>query len=154
MIGEERIDPGDVGFDERARLRVEPGPGLARRARQADGAQEPIGYQPGLADDLGEAAIGDAPLELHLPEAFLCVHVAESEERIRFGGRPDVRHLIDVTHNLDAAAQAVDPDRAGRVGQRCPKAPEEQGNGHRDDRDEAKDDAPQPPARRPGRRSD
>src|SRR5439155_16276433 len=85
--GEKRVDARHV------RVHLLPGPlGCVlprgpRRAPEADGPEEAVLRQSSGAEDLAQAAIADAALKLHLPQAILRVRVRESEVGFRLGRR-------------------------------------------------------------------
>ena len=53
-------------------------------AVEADDAAEAIDVEGGCAEEFGEAAVGDAAVELHLPEAVLCVGEALGAVEVGF----------------------------------------------------------------------
>lgn len=73
---------------------------------QAQGAQEAIGLQGALAQDLGQAAGRHAALELQLPEPVLGMCVAQGEAGVGIGGGVDVGHAVRVADELDRRCQA------------------------------------------------
>ena len=48
--------------------------------------------------------MADAALEFHLPQAVLCVHVAEAEQRVHLARGEDVGNGVCVANDLDRPA--------------------------------------------------
>ena len=103
MRGDERVHAGDVGVDL-APLRIGRGlPRRLRRAAEADRAQKAILRDCRAAEDFGEATVADAALEFHLPQAVLCVHVAEAEQRVHLARGEDVGNGVCVANDLESS---------------------------------------------------
>jgi len=79
---------------------------------QADGAQETIGLERLLTQDLGKAAGRDSPAELYLPQTVLSMHIALGKEHVVFVLGKDVRRAPRVTVDLYAILQPRDMQRA------------------------------------------
>ena len=108
----ERVDAGDIRVDLSPGAVRQCGPCRPGGATEADRAKEAILRHRHAAEDLGQPAMTDAPLEFHLPQPVLGVHVAEAVERVGFRGREDVRDGVGVAHDLDRRRQTGDGQRA------------------------------------------
>ena len=97
----------DVGVDALAVVVQGGGRGCRRGvefglggAVEADDAAEAIDVEGGGAEEFGEAAVGDAAVELHLPEAVLCVGEALGAVEVGFVLGVDVGDAMLVAENL------------------------------------------------------
>ena len=91
---EERVDAVDIGLQARLRdrrKRREAGFGEPIEPERADEAIDPDQVRPG---DLGDPALADAPLDLHLIEALARVEPAERAHRVVHRRGEDVRHAV------------------------------------------------------------
>jgi uncharacterized protein (TIGR02757 family) len=111
VIGEERVDTGDVRFDLAFGGTGKPVPCGASRSTEPDRPQESILRQRGRAENLGQPSESDSALELHLPEAILGMHIAETEKRIELCRSEHVRNRIDVPNDFDRRRRSEHFDR-------------------------------------------
>ena len=74
-------------------------------AVEADDAAEAVDVEGGGAEEFGEAAVGDAAVELHLPEAVLCVGEALGAVKVGFVLGVDVGDAMLVAENLHFCVQ-------------------------------------------------
>ena len=72
---------------------------------EADDAAEAVNVEGGGAEEFGEAAVGDAAVELHLPEAVLCVGEALGAVKVGFVLGVDVGDAMLVAENLHFCVQ-------------------------------------------------
>jgi len=79
---------------------------------QADRAEETVGHERRLAQNLRETPVAEPALELHLQESILRVDVAETEVCVPFAPRADVRHAIAVAPDFDPTMCSGDMNRA------------------------------------------
>ena len=113
----EGVDAARVGLERRA---CASGGSAAKRALgvavEVERAQEHVGGEGALAEDLRQAALAGAALQLHLPQPVLRVHEAERDVEVVDGLGEDVRHALAVAHHLDGLRQA----RRWRASPRAP----------------------------------
>ena len=87
-----------------------------------EGAQELVGGQAGLADQLGKPGLADPPLHLKLPEPILRVDVAHGEGAVPGRLGVDVGDGMGVADDLHRRVEARDRLAAVVGGQREPGA--------------------------------
>src|SRR5262245_16006564 len=117
MGADERVHAGTVRIDLFARVLRQTIPSRTRRAAESDGAQKSILRNCGLSKYLREPPVADAPLEFHLPEAVLSMHVAKTKKRIRFARCKDVRDRVGIAHDVDRSGKAADSQVAAHLWQ-------------------------------------
>ncbi len=128
-LGRQRPAPGSQISVDARRIGLEPGARRRRQMRQArvrppiepERAHEAIGRQRCRADDLGQPAGADPPLELHLPEPVLGMDEAEREHRIQEAPRLDVRDRPPIAHHRDRRRHPRNPDLPFHLRQRAPQ---------------------------------
>ena len=100
-------------------------------------AQVLVGVQARLPNKLCEAPRCDVPVEVHLPEPVLGVHVALREEQVLGGVGVDVGDAVGVAHHGDGRGQPRDVDGPGGLRVRAAHHPgEPSGEGHAHHQDE------------------
>jgi len=104
----ERVDAGDVRVDLLSGLLRQRGICCLGGAPEADRAKKAILRQRRGTEDLGQTAVTNASLELHLPQPILRVRVAQTVERVEFRRGENVRNGIGVPHDLNRRQQADD----------------------------------------------
>src|SRR5205807_7939940 len=115
------VHAGDVGVYVAFRALRQPIPGGARRAAEPYCAKKTILWDSRRAEDLGQAAVADAALKLHLPETILRVDVAEAEERVTFLAGEDVRNRVAIADDRYRGGDSRHRCVAGHHRQRAPK---------------------------------
>ena len=85
---------------------------MLRGTVQTEPAMEAVNVERVLAEDLGQAAGGEAARQLHLPQAVLRVAEPLAEEGVERLASADVRNAPAIAHDLDRGAQALEPDLA------------------------------------------
>ena len=118
MIGEVGVHAVGVGVVVRAGGLVERLDLLLGDRPPAERAQEPVRFERGLAEDLGEAPGRRAPVHLHLPQAVLRVQEAERVDRVLEARGADVRNAVGVAHDLHGLLQAGEANFAHFPGER------------------------------------
>ena len=109
---QEGIDAARIGLERGSGVagqRPERALGMAVKVKRA---QENVRAQGALAEDLREAALAGAALQLHLPEPVLRVHEAQRHVEVVGGLGEDMRHALAVAHHLHRHRQAGDGQRA------------------------------------------
>ena len=105
VIRQVGVDPVCIGLQHCLEIRIRRGCLLLRRAGKAHGAQKGIGLQLALAEHLREPPGADMPREIHLPEAFLSVHIALGEEKIMRRLGVNMRHAVDIAIHIHRCIQ-------------------------------------------------
>src|ERR1051326_412599 len=88
-----------------------------------------VDIQRRLAEDFGQAASGQSPRQLHLPEPVLRMAEALAEEHVERLVGADVRDAPAIAHDLDDAADAPESNLAIQRGQRSPQQVPERASG-------------------------
>jgi hypothetical protein len=115
---EERIDAGRVRVEHLSRFVVEAFVIDLRGFRDPHPSHEGIeGDRPG-AEELGEPARRAPAVELHLPEAILCVDETLAEECVVSGPRSHMRDPQPVAQDLDRCVEIRHADRSVELGER------------------------------------
>ncbi len=133
---DEGVDAGDVGVDLLLRPVGRRGPRVLRRASESDRAEKAVLRERGCAENLREAPVADAPLQLHLPEPVLRVHVAEAEERVQLVRGVDVRNRVGVADDVDRRREPQDGQRAVDLRQRSAQIMVTAGDAERGEQDD------------------
>ncbi len=138
VLGQKRIDARGVRIEDSPRLGGELRLGELRGAPKSDRAKKPVGGHQAFPEELGEAARADPALEFHLPEPVARVDVAQPEDRVGNGARPDRRHAAGV--RLDPHRSGVAARVHGPPGLR-ERAPDEGGRRHEGDENEGRENS-------------
>ena len=81
-------------------------------AVEVERAQEDVGGEGAVAEDLRQAALAGAARQLHLPQAVLRVQEPQRAEEVVGGSGKDVRHALAIAHDLDRAGEPGNRQRA------------------------------------------
>jgi len=136
-LGEEGVDAGRVSLEVRRRLAIELRGDALGESREAERAHELVGLEGALAEEFAQPSLRHAPLEFHLPEAILRVHVAHREPAIALALRIDVRHAFAVAQDLDARHDPLRAHFAFDARQRFLEVEPRARRGEREDDDDA-----------------
>ena len=77
-------------------------------AVEIERAQEHVGVEGALAEQLRQAALAGAALQLHLPQPVLGVDEPQRHVEVVGGLGEDVRHALAVAHHLDRRRQSCE----------------------------------------------
>ena len=105
----------EIGVDA-VGVRPEPAAGFRRQDRQlllgdtapTERAQEGVPLDLVLAEQHGEAAGGDVPANIHLPEAVLRVHIALRGEQVLSGVGVQLRDAVPIAANGNVRVERGD----------------------------------------------
>ena len=125
-----RVHPGGVGLVVTAGILRQSVDLLLSRAVPAQRAEEGVGGDLGLAEELGQAPGGHVPAEVHLPEAVLRVDVSLGAEQVVRAGGGEGGDTVGVALDGDVCGETVDGDGAVRLREGAVDGPDEDGRDH------------------------
>ncbi len=102
------VDAGHVGLHGRGDIGIQERKLCIGDPAKAEGAGEPIDWQRGASDELGECSPAGAGDELELERTILAVAEAEGEPGVAVRRRGDVRDSPAIPVDDDLRAEAVE----------------------------------------------
>src|SRR5579859_598663 len=100
------VDAARVGFEDAPAVRRQRLEGRGRRAMHSQAARKAVGFERDFAEDLAQPPRSDAPVEFHLPQAFLSMNISLRVVHIVFVLRIDMRYAVAVGDYFDRLVQA------------------------------------------------
>ena len=131
------VHPLGVRRQRGARRRLQQRPLLLRDPAPAHGADEAVGLQGVLAEDLREPAGRDVAAEVHLEEALLRVDEALGAHQVVVGVGVDLRDAVRVAHDLHRGGQPRDLELALGLRQRTAYDADDRRGQHEQHQDQA-----------------